>query len=346
MRQCGAHLDFALAVSAAEALSMTSVLSEARMVKGEVAGDNLSNSNLSRPRLLRPVLIYLGPAYLLLLVLIFGNEILGKISHYSIRFFSPAVFVFQSPALNLKFYGLFLIVGVLVGLASSFKVARFWSLSAEDVVLMFSYCIAGGALGARLYWVALCWPVFVKHPGEIFNTAHGGLSIHGCILGVFLSLALYCRLHGGKTLSCFDFICTSLPLAQAIWRWGNLFNSEAFGAPLTAHAFLQQFVAPALRPSGYLHAAAFQPAFFFEGIWNLALFFLLYFGLAKNFAQRPGLISCVYLGGYSLGRLLIESIRLDSITCGAWPVPTIVSLICLICSCAMLFRLVRVNRPG
>ncbi len=172
--------------------------------------------------------------------------------------------------------------------------------------------------------------IFLKHPGEILQASQGGLSIHGCIIGVFLSLLLYCRLHGGKVVDCFDFICISLPLTQAIWRWGNLFNSEAFGFPLCQNALVQQIVPSSLRPVGYAHFAAFQPAFLYEGIWNLALFCLLYFGLAKNLAKRSGLLSCIYLGGYSLGRILIESVRMDSITCGALPVPTVVSFTCLI----------------
>lgn len=333
---------------------MTPVLSETRPDSADLAGRPLSNSNVDSPRLIwQPLLTYLGPTYLLLLVLVFGNQLLGKISHVSIRFFSPAVFVFQTPVFSLKFYGFFLLLGVIVGLAVSFRSARYWRLKAEDVVLMFTYCIAGGALGARLYWVALCWRDYLHRPGEILDASHGGLSIHGCILGVFLSLLLYCRMHGGRALSCFDFICTALPLAQAIWRWGNLFNSEAFGAPLSSQALLQQMVAPGLRPPAYAHAAAFQPAFLFEAIWNLALFLLLYFGLAKHLAGRPGLISCVYLGGYSLGRLLIESIRLDSITCGAMPVPTIVSLACLIFAFGGIFLLLHdgpgargISRPG
>ncbi len=108
---------------------------------------------------------YLAPAYLLLLGLIFGNNWLGSLCHYSIRLHSPAIFVFQSPIFSLKFYGLFLLLGVLVGLGTSFKAARLWPIKAEDVVLMFTYCIAGGALGARLYWVALCWPHFSEAPG-------------------------------------------------------------------------------------------------------------------------------------------------------------------------------------
>jgi phosphatidylglycerol:prolipoprotein diacylglycerol transferase len=160
----------------------------------------------------------------------------------------------------------------------------------------------------------------------------GGLSIHGCIAGLFVAILLYARLHPGRAVAYFDLVCICLPLAQSIWRWGNLFNSETAGAPLSHYALLQQLVPWAYRPRAYMQYDCFQPAFLYESIWDLALFVCLYFGLAKMSLGRPGLLSCIYLGAYSAGRILIESVRLDGITYGPLPVPTIVSLACLVAS--------------
>jgi len=274
---------------------------------------------------------YLLPAYAVLIGLIFGNEWLGHTLHYSVNFYSPAVYIFQSPQFSFKYYGFFLLSGLLISLWAMVKIGPLWSMKAEDILLLATVCVMGGSIGARLYYVALCWPHFLAFPQEILNASLGGLSIHGCLIGIVIVLLLYARFCKLSSLKLLDLVCVVMPLAQSVWRWGNLFNSEAFGFPLSGHAFLQQIVTAENRPQPFSHYSFFQPTFLFESLWDLVLFFCLYFGLSKLLVKRPGMLACVYIGGYSVGRTLIESVRIDGITCGAMPVavPMLVSLLCI-----------------
>lgn len=281
-----------------------------------------------------PTAAALTATFASLSLLIYGNEALGQILHYSFRFYSPAVFVFQTPHLSLKYYGLFLLTGILANLIAGLKASRIWQLSAEAVLTLFTLAIAGGSLGARLYYAAICWPYYSQHMEQILNASQGGLSIHGCLIGVSLSLFLYTLWKKESPVKYLDFAAILLPLGQAIWRLGNLFNNEAYGGPVTHRALLQQVVPTGFRPWQYAKVDTFQPAFLYEAIWDMALFACLYFGLARALCRKPGLLACLYLAGYSLGRILIESIRTDSITYSGISIPMTVSITCLLAGSA------------
>jgi prolipoprotein diacylglyceryl transferase len=98
-------------------------------------------------------------------------------------------------------------------------------------------------------------------------------------------------------------------VAQAIGRWGNWFNQELFGRPTTLPWALR--VDPVHRPAGYERFATFHPTFLYESLWNLALAGLLVFVIERHLHLRPGRLFAVYVGGYGLGRLWVESLRID-----------------------------------
>ncbi len=189
---------------------MTRVLSDPGLQSGQMTGSTPAGTDLAGLEIFRRAFCYLAPTYLLLLVLIFANDSLGRTFHYSIKFFSPAVYLFQSPLLSFNYYGLFLLLGMAASLLAGLKAAPLWRLTTENVLTMITYCIIFGSLGARLYYVALCWPHFMQFPQEIFKASLGGLSIHGCIAGLFMALLLYARVHGKKAVAYFDFVCICL----------------------------------------------------------------------------------------------------------------------------------------
>lgn len=193
-------------------------------------------------------------------------------------------------------------------------------------------CFVGGIIGARLYFVALNLNFYLVHPEEILATWLGGLSIHGGLIGGLLVGVSYAQWKRLPKLAYADVIGCTLPLAQAIGRWGNFFNSEAFGKPCLSNFPIQVKIPLSSRPAAYRADEYFQPTFLYESLWNFLVFLLLYYVLSDRLKDYPGLSFLAYLALYSIGRLLVEPLRTDSIMFGAMPVPVIASVVLLVAS--------------
>ena len=129
-----------------------------------------------------------------------------------------------------------------------------------------------------------------------------------------------------------------IPIGQAIGRWGNFFNSEAFGKP--CNFFWKMYILPQYRPAEYKNEEYFHPTFLYESIADLLIFLILYFALRKKFKECNGLLFCSYLTMYSFIRIFIEFIRTDSVlNIGDIPVAVIVSCVIIIISCLSFFYL-------
>jgi len=135
-----------------------------------------------------------------------------------------------------------------------------------------------------------------------------------------------------------------MPLAQAIGRWGNFFNSEAFGKPVGSDFPLKLFIPEESRPFQFRDQLYFQPTFLYESIYDLLLFFVLYFGIAERVKKYPGLLSCIYIAGYSIGRLIIEPMRTDSLLAFGMPAAILTSSIMLGLSTILAFVVVNYHR--
>jgi phosphatidylglycerol:prolipoprotein diacylglycerol transferase len=122
-----------------------------------------------------------------------------------------------------------------------------------------------------------------------------------------------------------------VPVAQAIGRWGNFFNSELFGRPVAADFFLRVYIPLEDRPAGYREFSYFHPTFLYESVWDLLLFFLLYLVVIHKARGYPGLTFMVYLAGYSAGRMLIEPLRIDGFSfVGGLQTPFVISAVFLV----------------
>ena len=200
-------------------------------------------------------------------------------------------------------------------------------ISQDFLLDLFPIVIIAGILGARLYYVLLNLHFYLAHPKEIFAIWHGGLSIHGAIIFGVITGIIYCIFKKQNTLLCADICILGLPLGQAIGRWGNFFNSEAFGMPTKLPWGL--FVSEHLRPKEYINFEFFHPTFLYESILNIVIFVVL-LCIAKKQPQT-GTIFFSYFVLYAIARFIIEGIRVDSIlNIGIFPVAQIASIIMFI----------------
>lgn len=226
--------------------------------------------------------------------------------------------MFATPASRLLFgvipwYSVLIVIGICLALLIASHEEKRLALPQDTVIDAALWVIPFGVIGARLYYVIFAWDTFAADPISILYVWQGGLAIYGAVIGGFLGVLLFThkrRLHLG-TLT--DIIAPGLILAQALGRWGNYFNMEAYGVQITDPAW-QFFPAAVFIPNvtgGSWHMATF----FYESMWNLIVFAALM--LSRKRMHRPGDTSLWYFFLYGAGRLVIEGLRTDSLYAGS-----------------------------
>jgi phosphatidylglycerol:prolipoprotein diacylglycerol transferase len=239
-------------------------------------------------------------------------------------FASPGAIAVQIGPIVIRWYGILMATAIVVGLWIAHRQARRDGLPADDIISASQWAILAGLVGARLYEVIFNWDYYGQFPSKIIAVWEGGLAIHGgLIVGPLVGIWLAYRWHL-PVLRSLDVAGPSLVIGQAIGRWGNFFNEEAFGRPTDLPWKL--YIAPAHRPPGYGQYEFFHPTFLYESLWDLGVFLLLVLWLRPRLRSRPGGLFFAYVGLYSVGRFAIEALRLDSFWLGAFRVPQLASV--------------------
>jgi prolipoprotein diacylglyceryl transferase len=178
----------------------------------------------------------------------------------------------------------------------------------DDITALAVWAVPAGLVGARIYHVVTDPELFRGRWWHVFAVWEGGLGIPGGIAAGVIAGAVVARRRGLPVAQLLDVVAPALPLAQAIGRWGNWFNQELFGRPTTLPWALR--VDPSHRPSGYRQFSTFHPTFLYESLWNLGLVVVLLV-IERRVHLRPGRLFVIYVGGYALGRLWVEDLRID-----------------------------------
>lgn len=215
--------------------------------------------------------------------------------------------------LSIRWYGLIIAFGALVGLLMAIREGRRFGLSSDFFLDLILFGTPAAIIGARLYYVAFQWDYYRERPGEIFQIWEGGIAIYGALIGAILVGIWYARKKKVSFLRIADICAPSLIIGQMIGRWGNFTNQEAHGGPVT-EAYLRE----TLRLPGfivdqmYIDGQYYHPTFLYESVWNL-LVLLLLLVLRRWKPLRVGELFWTYLMVYSLGRFFIEGMRTDSL---------------------------------
>jgi phosphatidylglycerol:prolipoprotein diacylglycerol transferase len=222
--------------------------------------------------------------------------------------------------LSVRWYALFMLAGIIAGLLLTRFLAAKLGLDPDWVLDVAPWIILLSIAGARVYYVALRGEYFLSHPWDAINTRLGGLSFHGALVAGILTFIVLCRIHEQPFLVWTDVAIPGVALAQAIGRWGNWANQEAFGTPTDLPWGL--WIDPARRPLGLEHVERFHPTFFYESLFNLAnAIFLSWLALRvpRSRRLRHGDVLAIYLIDYGIARFLIERVRTDSLFIGPLP---------------------------
>ncbi len=239
---------------------------------------------------------------------------------------SPGSILFDFGFAKIYYYGVIMALAVLAGLFVCKTVCKkFYETSDWSVTYSLALgSIISGFLGARIYYVFAAYDYYSKNIGEIFALQHGGMSIHGAILGGIIFACIYLHIKKLPALTYLDILTFGLLTGQIIGRWGNFFNSEAFGLP--TFSFLKLYIPQESRPSEFMAFDYFHPTFLYESLLNFILLLILI--VAVNKKINTGVITFSYILFYSIIRLFIEQIRLDSVlNLNGIPLAQIVSVI-------------------
>ncbi|NPV40898.1 MAG: prolipoprotein diacylglyceryl transferase [Anaerolineae bacterium] len=255
--------------------------------------------------------------------------------------------------LKIYFYGIIIMVGVLVAVWIAVVEAKRRELDSEIVWDMVPWLLILGIVGARLWHVftpsqsmRVGPEYYFSHPLEILNTRNGGLGIPGAIIGGIVALFIYTKRKGLKFLTWADIIIPGVALAQAIGRWGNFFNQELYGPPTNLPWGIT--IDLAHRLPGYESFSTFHPMFLYESIWNLFNFFLLLtIGRTKEEKLLPGDLLYIYMIVYAIGRFGLEFLRLDASFVGSININQMVMAVVAVLGAALLvFNHLRAKRAA
>ena len=254
-------------------------------------------------------------------------------------FQSPGDIVFSIGGFSIYYYGIIMAFACFVGVWTSYKVFRRFNKDKnfEEIWDFAAYLLIFGFLGARLYYCMLNPVYYFYNPLEILNFREGGLSIHGGIIAGIIALVLLSKKYKLPVLNTLDAFVCGTALAQSIGRWGNFFNSEAFGSPTNLPWKL--YISPSHRPEQYISYEYFHPTFLYESILDLFGFGILTFILFKFGKKYSGVSFFAYLTVYSVIRFFVERIRIDSaLDIGSLHVAEIMSVILFVIGIAgMIF---------
>ncbi len=248
---------------------------------------------------------------------------------------SPGAIAFTLGPITVRWYGILMATAIASGLWLANRQARVEQLPADALLRVAQWAIIAGLIGARAWEVIFNWDYYGRYPAKIIAVWEGGLAIHGGLTVGFIVGVLLAIRWRVPALRGLDVAAPSVALGQAIGRWGNFFNEEAFGRPTELPWRL--YISPAHRPPEYASAEYFHPTFLYESLWNIAVFTVLVTWLRPRFRRQPGALFFWYLGLYSAGRFAIEAIRLDSFWVAGWRVAQVASLAGMIIAALGLF---------
>lgn len=245
--------------------------------------------------------------------------------------------LFEFGPIQIRFYGLMYVIAILVGSVLIKREVRrkVVPLTDDDVMNFILWSVLGGIFGARLYYVVFNWGYYFANPKEIPAVWHGGLAIHGGLIGGISVAYFYLRRRKISFWRITDCVAPALILGQAFGRFGNFMNGDAHGRPTTMPwgiVFPPQSIAGSEFPNIPLH-----PTMLYEMTINISIFLFLWFVLRKR-DHKDGFIFAAYLMLYSLGRFVVEHFRADSLMMGPLRAAQVVSLTLAVIALAVIVK--------
>ena len=237
--------------------------------------------------------------------------------------------LFSIGSFNIYWYSFLILLAVVIGSFIAVKYAKNKTTGQTFITDLIFILIPTSIIGARIYYVIFNFDVYKNDLLSIFKIWEGGLAIYGAVITAILVILYQCKKYDKSFIETLDILAPSLILGQAIGRWGNFFNMEAYG-PKTSLTFLHSLHLPQFIIDGmYIGGNYHVPTFFYESIGCLIVFIILII-LRNKKSTKIGIITSIYFILYGLVRFFIEGLRTDSLMFFGLKIAQIVSLIGII----------------
>ena len=214
--------------------------------------------------------------------------------------------------LSLHYYGMLIALGVLLGVFLAMKRESRLGLAKDTTIDLALVGVPAALVGARLYYVAFSWDFYKDDLWKIFSVREGGMAIYGGVLAALLAGWIFSRVRKVPFASLADLAAPSLALGQAVGRWGNFVNQEAYGYAVTDPALCRFPIAVFIEADGRWHLATF----FYESAWCFLIVAFILLMERKGRLRRPGDAFLWYLLLYGAERAVVEGLRTDSLMLG------------------------------
>ena len=216
---------------------------------------------------------------------------------------------------GIRWYGIIICTGLILAVLFCCRQSKKYGITEDNVYDMMIWQIPLCIIGARLYYVIFYLDLFRNadgslNPGRMIAIWDGGLAIYGAIITAYLVLHIFCRKKKISFGAFADLGAMGLLIGQAVGRWGNFVNREAFGGETTLPWRMRVWV----TASEYIEV---HPTFLYESLWNLIGLGLIVFVIAKR-RSFDGENACFYFIWYGLGRAWIEGLRTDTLKLFGW----------------------------
>ena len=235
---------------------------------------------------------------------------------------------------QIKWYSFFIFLAMLTACLIIFKESKKKNVPDNYLTNLIFYGLIIGILGARLYYVIFNLDYYLNNPSQIFAIWNGGLAIHGGLISAVIFLMIYSRKNKINILQMLDIIVVGVIIAQAIGRWGNFFNQEAYGNIISLQSLKNMHLPKFIIDGMYISGSYREPTFLYESICSLIGFILLLI-LRATKKLKTGQLTAIYLIWYGIVRFGIETLRSDSLMLGQIKVAQLVSLLFVISGIAL-----------
>ncbi len=247
--------------------------------------------------------------------------------------------------IEVRWYGIVIVLGIILAFTYCSWRAKQEKVLFDDLLDMAIFTVIFGIIGARLYYVLTSLDKYDSFY-DVIAIWEGGLAIYGGLIAGALTIFTVCRIKKIKFLKVADAVAPGVMIAQALGRWGNFFNGEAYGAELIEGSplyFIRMGLIPNIESASKMHY--FHPTFLYESLWNIVGFILI--NLLYKKKKFDGQVFLMYITWYGFGRMLIEGLRTDSLYVGVFRISQVVGFICFVVGgLLLLINLLKARRAG
>ena len=239
--------------------------------------------------------------------------------------------------LEIYYYGIMIALGLTLAVIYGLKRSRQFGFKQDDIIDGVICIVPFAILCARLYYCIFSWSDYKDNPISIFYIWEGGLAIYGGVIGAVIGVIVYVKVKKLNLPALLDLVSLGFFIGQALGRWGNFFNREAFGS--TTDNFLRMGLFNEKTQQWEYH----HPTFLYESVWNAIGFVILHFISKKR--KYDGQVALLYVAWYGLGRTMIEGLRTDSLYWGPFRVSQMLALSsCVVAVGVLVFMLTRPHK--